>query len=206
MKNSAAGIVRSPSRSARDELGVEREQDRGEVGGRVAVRDRAADRAAVAHLWVADERGGLSDQRAVLREHRIADELRVPGERADRDPVAVLADVAQLVEPADVDEQRRAREAQAQQGNERVPARQELRVLVAAEQRDRLVDRPGPLVLEGGGDHAPALAAAWTARRCCGTRCSGRGCPRARGGSPPPTGFGFSWSSEIVAITNPGVQ
>jgi hypothetical protein len=29
----------------------------------------------------------------------------VPVERADRDPVAVLADVPELVEPADVDEQ-----------------------------------------------------------------------------------------------------
>ncbi len=67
--------------------------------------DRAADRAAVAHLWVADERGGLSDQRAVLREHRVADELRMPSERADRDPVAVLAHIAQVVESADVDEQ-----------------------------------------------------------------------------------------------------
>ena len=87
----------------------------------------------------------------------------MPGERADRDPVAVLADVAQVVEPADVDEQRRAREAQAHRRNERVAAGQELRVLVAAEQRDRLVDRAGALVLEGGRDHAPALAAAWTA-------------------------------------------
>ena len=48
--------------------------------------------------------------------------------------------------------------------DERVPAGEELRVLVAAEQLERLVDRTGPLVLEGGGDHAPALAAAWTAR------------------------------------------
>ena len=152
------------ARPARDELGVEREHDRREVGRRVAVRDRTADRAAVAHLRVADPGGGLPDQRAVLREHRIAHELCVPRERADRDPVAVVADVAQLVEPADVDEQRRTREAQAHERNERVPAGEELRVLVAAEQRDRLVDAPRALVLESGGDHVPARAAACTAR------------------------------------------
>ncbi len=88
------------------------------------MRDRAADRAAVTYLWVADERGGLSDQRAVLREYGVADERRVPGERADRDPVAVLADVTQVVEAADVDEQGRPRDAQAHGRNERVPARQ----------------------------------------------------------------------------------
>ena len=49
-------------------------------------------------------------------------------------------------------------------GIERVPAGEHLRVLVAAEELDRLLDRAGPLVLEGGGDHAPALAAACTAR------------------------------------------
>src|SRR6476646_9000092 len=89
--------------------------------------------------------------------------LRVPRERSDRDPVAALAHVAQVVEPANVDEQRRTREPQAHRGDERVPSREELRVAVPAEQCDRLVDRPRALVLEGGGDHAPALAAACTA-------------------------------------------
>jgi hypothetical protein len=43
-----------------------------------------------------------------------------------------------------------------------MPTREELGVVaVLAEQRDRLVERVGPGVLEGGGDHeaAPAMSA-----------------------------------------------
>ena len=42
-----------------DERGAEREHDGGQIGCRVAVGDRAADRAAVAHLRIADLAGGV---------------------------------------------------------------------------------------------------------------------------------------------------
>ena len=82
------------------------------------------------------------------------------GERSDGDPAIVLAHVAQIVEPSNVDELRRADDAQPQGRHQGVAARQELRLFVAREQLDRLFDRLGPLVLEGCRDHAPALAAA----------------------------------------------
>ncbi len=85
------------------------------------------------------------------------------GERPDRDPVAVLADVPKVLEPADVDEQRRTCEAHAQERDQRVTAGEDLRVL-ATEQLDRLLDRGGARVVEGGGDHFIAPAAACTAR------------------------------------------
>src|SRR5262249_46885538 len=53
----------------------------------------------------------------------------------------------------DVDEQRRAREAQLHRGQERVPACEELGVVVASEQRDRVIDALGDLVVERRGDH-----------------------------------------------------
>ena len=56
------------ARSARDELRVEREDHRREVGGRIAVRERAADRPAMTNLRVADLAGGVRDDRAVLAE------------------------------------------------------------------------------------------------------------------------------------------
>ena len=73
-----------------DELGVEREHHRRQVGGGVAVGERAADRAAVAHLRVADQPGRVRDDRAVLlrRADRLEDRL-VPRQRADREPIAV---------------------------------------------------------------------------------------------------------------------
>ena len=49
------------------ELGVEREQDRRQVGGGVAVRERAADRAAGADLGVADARRGVAEWGATVR-------------------------------------------------------------------------------------------------------------------------------------------
>ena len=148
----------------------------------------------------------MRDDRAPLREQRVAHDLRVAGERADRDPVAVLAHVAEVVEPADVDEERRTREAEAQERNQRVAAGEQLRVLVAPEQLDRLLDRPGPFVLEGGGDHEPALAAACTARTMLWYPVQRQRLPSSPRRISSSEGSGFSCSSDTAAITNPGVQ
>ena len=195
-----------PTRSTRDEIGVEREQDGRQVGGRIAMRDRAADRASVTHLRIADQRSGLRDHRTMLREHRVARELSVPCERTDRDPIAVLTDVTQLVEASDVDEQRGTRDAQAHGGNERVPAGEKLRVLVAAEQGNGLIDRLRPLVVEGRGNHEPARAAAWTAWTMLWYPVQRQRLPSSPRRISSSDGFGFSSRSEIAAITNPGVQ
>jgi hypothetical protein len=90
-------------RPAGDHFCVEREQNGAEVGGRVGVDDGAADRAAVAHLWITDVLRCPSEDRAVPGENRVAGEVGVAGERADRNPVAILAHVTQIAEPADVD-------------------------------------------------------------------------------------------------------
>ena len=42
--------------------------------------------------------------------------------------------------------------------------------------------------------------------RCCGSPCSGTGCPRGRRGSPSSVGSGFSESRSTEAMTMPGVQ
>ena len=62
-KKSVAAMVRSPDRAARHERAAEGEHHRGQVGRRVAVGQRAADRAAVAHLRVADLAGRVGQQR-----------------------------------------------------------------------------------------------------------------------------------------------
>ena len=77
-------------------------------------------------------------------QNRIRGDSRVARERADRDPAAVLAHVAQVVEPVDVDERRRPCNAELQRRNQRVAAGEQLRVLVGAEQLDRLLDRSRP--------------------------------------------------------------
>ena len=63
-------------RAGRDELAVERERDRAEVAGRVGVGERAAERAAVAHLRVGHGRRRLRDQRRVLLHERVVHDRR----------------------------------------------------------------------------------------------------------------------------------
>ncbi len=139
--------------AANDELGVEREQDRRRVGGGVGVRDRAADRAAVPHLRVADRADGLGEDRARGAQELVVLEVVVARERADRDRVAVLAHVREVGEPADVHQQLRPGDPEPHERQERVPAREELRVRAGAEELDRVVDGLGELVVEGCGDH-----------------------------------------------------
>ncbi len=163
VKNAAAGIVRSPPgpRATSSASSVSRIVPRSEAGSPWATEPPIVPRWRTCGSPISAAVCGISAQ--PCGEHRVADEVGVPRERADRDPVAVVAHVAEVGEAADVDEQRRPREAEPQQRDQRVAAGEELRVLVAAEQLERLVDRAGAAVLERAGDHAPALAAACTA-------------------------------------------
>jgi hypothetical protein len=154
-----------PTRSLRDELGVERQQDGRHVAGRVTVRDRSADRAHVADLRIADLTRRVCDDRAELLERFGVRDVVMPRERPDRDPVAVLADVGQVGEPADVHERRGPRHPQLHRRKQRVAAGEELGVLARAEQRDRLVDGSCPLVVERRRDHRGPPFARWIVRQ-----------------------------------------
>ena len=139
------------------ERGVEREQRGRQVGGRIAVRDRSADRAAVPNLVVADLGGDGARHAALAREHVARLEVAVTRERADRDVIARVADVRQVADPADVDEHGRRREPQLHQREQRHAAREELGVFaVLGDQRDGLVGRTRAHVVERGGDHLDA--------------------------------------------------
>ena len=157
------------------------------------------------NLRVADVLGHLRDDCAALTEHRVADELGMTRERPDRDPITVLAHVAQVVEPSDVDEHRGAYKAKTQHRNERLSAGEDLRVL-AAQQLDRLVEGPRPLVLEPGGNHACAFAAASTALTMLWYPVQRQRLPSRPTRISSSDGLGCSFSSEIAAMTKPGVQ
>jgi hypothetical protein len=128
------------------------------------VSDRAADRASVAHLRVADLRGGVRDNCALFTHESVTLEVVVARERADGDPIALLAHVGEVREPADVDEQLRPREAEFHEREERVAAGNQLRVVARAEELDRAFDGVGDLVVERGRDHRapPSLIARQT--------------------------------------------
>ena len=75
---------------------LQRRADRGEVLGRVGLAERAADRAAVAHDRVGDHLLGVAEHREALAQQLGLEQVDVAGERADRDLVALLADVGEL--------------------------------------------------------------------------------------------------------------
>ena len=116
--------------------------------------ERAAQRAPVAHLAVGHGLGGLREQRDVLLHRLVADEVVVRRHGADRHPVALVADPAQLGNACEVDEEGRCGKPQPQHREQALPAREDLRVVTCLLQRlDCFVDRRRLDVVELGGDH-----------------------------------------------------
>ena len=107
----------------RGDMAVRDQQHGPEVRRRLAVGERAADRAAVSHLLVGDRRGGAGDEAELAALLKV----RVAGHRPDPKRAVVALDAAQAGHPAQVDQQRRRREAQLHQRDERVPAGEQLR-------------------------------------------------------------------------------
>ena len=182
------------------DLAVHREGEGGEVGCRVPVSHRAADGAAVADLLVGDQRRGVRHDAHLfgVLEHRVR------RQRADPPAAVVAVEAAQLADAADVDQQRRRREAQLHQREQRVAARKQLRVLAAlAERRDGLVDAAHSLVVELGRDHcAPPSSGLVGPLPAAPSPCSptSRPCSVARGPPPP------SWAASIACRTRIGVN
>ena len=119
--------------------------------------------------------GGVGHDRAQLLQQLAVRHVVVPRERADRDDVAVLADVRQVADAADVDEHRGLREPQLHQRQQRVPAGQDLRVVGrrrAARSRGRPT-RPARTRRQPGSCRT-SLVASWIARH---TRSGEAGLP-----------------------------
>ena len=129
VKKSSAFTSRGPDGPAIDERHSQRECGGGQVGRRVGVHERAADRAAVADLPVADQAGDMRQQRNAVGEQRGVHDVGVTGGRADGDVAVVLADVGQLRDAGDVDEDGRVRQAQLHHRQQRMAAGEELGVV-----------------------------------------------------------------------------
>ena len=156
-KKSEAATRPLAARRAHDELGPEREHDRGEIGCGIGVGEAPADRAAVANLQVTDLGRTVRDcgERLSAQVAR-AGELVPRRERADASLVPVHAYAVKL-EAADVHEHARSDDAQLQHREERLPAREHLRIRVC-ECCQCIVERRCAPMLERCGDHAPTAA------------------------------------------------
>ena len=104
--------------------------------------------------------GGARQQREFGGEELGDFQVVMPGQRPDRDHVALVADVGQAAEPADVDEYLGHGEPQLHQRQQGVPAGQELRVLTGVGgEAKRLVRAASALVGKGRRDHEAVLSA-----------------------------------------------
>ncbi len=107
---------------------VERQHAGRIAGGRVGIRDRAADRSHVAHHWIADAAGQLGDRRADTLDFEVVGDGAVRRHRADHEPIAFEADRPQLVERAEVDERLALGQPQPHRLNQALAARQVARI------------------------------------------------------------------------------
>ena len=89
-----------------DECAAEGEHHGREIGGGIGVGQRAANRAAMADLGIAHMAGGVMEQGSGAAEQFAGLEIAMAGERTDGDVISGIADEAEIVEAADVDQHR----------------------------------------------------------------------------------------------------
>ena len=107
----------------------------------IAVRDVAADGAAVAYLRVGNLTRGLDQQGAVLGQQRRPDEVVLAGHGADADLVALEADALEGADAIQIDQVRGIGKTQLHHGQQAVSARQQLRfTAMGGQQRQRRFD------------------------------------------------------------------
>ena len=166
MKNSAAAISRRPAGPWTTSVRIQRQHRRRQVGRRVGVGERAADRAAVADLRVADRPAACGEQWRLGGQQRGPRRRRVTGQRADRDVVAVQRGcrTASRIRPMSISTAGRpaAASSSAAASGRRRSAWHRRRARASAAIASST--EAGADVLEGGGDHRRLAAAVQTAR------------------------------------------
>ena len=157
MKKSPAAISRTAVRSLGHERAAQRQDRCGKIRRGVGVRQRAADRAAVANLGIAHLSRYMPQQGALGRQQVAGLQRTVPSQRTYGDVVAAVVDVAEVGHAADVDDHAGHRQAQLHHRQQGVAARQQLGlVAVLAEQSDGLGGGTRPFVVECCRNHCCA--------------------------------------------------
>src|SRR5262245_44864787 len=134
--------------------GIERGRDRDELGRWVEMAERAAERAAVAGLAMADLQDRLVHQWAALANKIGEFELALTRHRADLERAVALADEGEPLDPIEIDDVIGQHEPHVQHGHQRLPAGEKLGVLEPAKQRDSITNRARVVVAEGRRFHA----------------------------------------------------
>src|SRR5262249_39243908 len=135
-----------------DQLAIEAEQERGQLGGGIRVHDVAHHGAAVAYRRMGDPSQRLGPEGRALP--RPSPQSTLPHQPGDGWATARFPPALQIAAAVDVHERRRPREAEREHGNETLPAREDLgAVAMAAQRLDRVRGARGGHVLERRGLH-----------------------------------------------------
>src|SRR6478609_8105994 len=102
------------------------------------MRERAADRAAIARLAMADMQETRAQQRQAPGHEFGKLEVALARHRADPDDVIALLDADEIRNAREIDQVIGLHEAEVHHRDERLPARKDLRVLESREKFERL--------------------------------------------------------------------
>ena len=148
VKNSSAGIVRSPPGPDDHDARIEGDEHGRQIRRRIGVRDVAADRAAIAHRRIADHRRGVGQRRRGRAQFGGGGQLGMRRQRADPQRVALPRDAAQLgTRPMSITAGGAASRSFSS-GIEAVAAGQQLRARMRGEQRMRVGDGARAVIVE----------------------------------------------------------
>src|SRR5258708_11797179 len=112
------------------------------------MRDASANRSAVANDPVGDQPHSVAEQRADLGHELGVFDGGLARQRLNPDPAVALVDAVHSCDAVDVDQVLRPGQAKVQERDQRLPARQHLRIFQCSEQGTRLFYRRGRVVLK----------------------------------------------------------
>ena len=130
---------------------------RGQLGGRVGVRQAAADGAAVARLAMADVAQRLDHQRAMFRDLGRGFDIALASHGADAQPLVADHDAAQFVEPVEIDQMIDDHVAKIHHRHERLPAGQHFGVGQFGQQLGGFLELSRRVIIEGRWFHRPGI-------------------------------------------------
>src|SRR5437773_2354440 len=108
----------------------------------------ATERPAITDLDVAYVHCDFGQERTTAAEKIRTFDIVVRRHRADRDVVVLLADVAEISDPADVDDGLGLREPEFHGGNEAVSACKDFRVFALAKQSYGFIEASRPMIIK----------------------------------------------------------
>src|SRR3989338_7058066 len=142
-----------------------------------------------AHLNVPDYRGCLGKYRTTPEQQGGLLYLGVSGHGADGDGLALLADKAEIGDPAQIDQVRGFGEPQFHERDQALAAGKDFCVLARLQQIDRLFQRGRRMVFKWGRDHKRTFASLH--RRRLASRAESNSV--AREAASPAQSKGFAW-------------